>query len=122
MVNIAWTVGARGRVAGALPRRHPKGNERVMAHTERTARAARTVRAGQRFRARKRWGHVWEVDAVVADIEGLPHAKLRAIDDRHERRTASCSVLLDRREYEDLGGPGEVQRSWSGGGLDAGAA
>jgi len=86
------------------------------------ARTERTVQAGQRFRARKRWGHVWEVDAVVADIEGLPHAKLRALDDRHERRTVSCAALLDRREYEDLGGPGDAVRSWPGAGLDAGAA
>lgn len=62
----------------------------------------KAVRPGQRFRARTRWARILQVVAVVPDGGGVPHAKLIGVDDSLERRTVSCSALLDRRLWERL--------------------
>lgn len=62
--------------------------------------AKQVVQPGQRYRARKAWAYVWVVESVSADSSTVPHARLHALDDPTERRTFSCSVLLDPDRFE----------------------
>jgi hypothetical protein len=65
--------------------------------------STRSVEPGQRYRARKAWTYVWEVDSIMVDREGHEHAKLHAVNDVKEYRTIACTVLLDRERYEFVG-------------------
>jgi hypothetical protein len=60
---------------------------------------------GQRYRAQARWAPAMQVIAVVEDGEGVPHAKLVAVKDRHETRTVSCLALRNRRLWQKLADP-----------------
>lgn len=63
------------------------------------AKEERTVGIGDRYRARHKFGRVWEVDAVYLDGVQRPHARMHAVETPSEERTIAVSVLLDRKHY-----------------------
>ena len=61
--------------------------------------AKHMVLPGQRYRAQKLFNYVWEVEQVVSDSDGHPHARLHSVEDPTEHRTIACDVLLDPDRY-----------------------
>ena len=61
--------------------------------------ARHMVLPGQRYRAQKLFNYVWEVEQVVSDSDGHPHARLSSVEDPTEHRTIACDVLLDPERY-----------------------
>lgn len=62
----------------------------------------RDVQQGQKYRQADS-SSVWEVQDLVSDREGIPHARLRRVGDRTAVKMISVSALKDQRLYRFVG-------------------
>lgn len=58
------------------------------------------VKVGRRFRRLIPGGGIWEVVSLQREVGGVPHVRLRRLDDPMEMKTLAASVLSDARQYE----------------------
>jgi len=60
------------------------------------------IEVGTRFQKAAPPHFVWEVTTIVADPEGLPHARLARVDSPSETRVISLQMLGQGQEYQRL--------------------
>jgi hypothetical protein len=63
------------------------------------------IRKGQRFCNADASFIVWVVDGLLEDSAGVPHVRLRRVNDPNTVKTLSIAALRDGRLYRPVGGP-----------------
>jgi hypothetical protein len=61
-----------------------------------------TIKVGQRFRESSFPHRVWEVVRLLEPIPGLPHARLRLLDDTASAKLISCVALRSGGHFERI--------------------
>jgi hypothetical protein len=69
------------------------------------------VRKGQRYCNADAAFIVWEVADLLSDAAGVPHARLRRVNDPNTTKTLSVSALRDTRLYRFIGDAPEDTRA-----------
>lgn len=63
---------------------------------------------GNRFQRASPPHSLWQVEQVVNDLEGLPHARLVNVDSPADSRMISASTLVNRNFYKPVDNSGRV--------------
>ncbi len=66
------------------------------------------VQIGDRYQRTCAPYHLWQVEHVSADLDGLPHARLTRVDFPQDSRTISTNTIENDRFYRRIDGP-EIQ-------------
>lgn len=61
-----------------------------------------TIKVGQRFRETSFPHRVWEVVRLLEPIPGLPHARLKLLDDSASAKLISCLALRSGSNFERI--------------------
>ena len=64
--------------------------------------ARRTVELGQKYQETNNPRSMWEVEFVYQDGHGLPHARLRNLNNHVDARTFSCAVIMDTSRFRPV--------------------